>query len=866
MVLGRTGPAAILMMLTLVTSDGRSDDAQNRYFEQLRHRNLHSLATAEAISRLENPSIVLSEKSDLTIQLSKTMVEQARDLPDDQRDEMWGRARSVVERLLEADPSNPRALMLRAQLASAWISEASWLRAERENHPFDEQILKRSLAATDQGLEMLRTIERTLADPPVEPSVKKGEIAAPTSHELRLLLHQIRWEFAEAYRNLAEISPVETAERTNHAGNSEQYLKQLIDVADEPLQTRARILLATCSRLAGKPDRASEILSQIEKGNPLPTEELLAERARILLEQKRPTDAAQLLLKARGKRQRLTGELWYLQTKALIALRSVTLDKQQEALSEELAEQIATVVQRCEEQVGGYWSRRCRELWDDSQTALKFGPELDALMQQARNDFTSGRIEGALDKYGKAELSAKTSGNTDLAMELGFTRASILLDQKEFAAAGAEFLRLSADYSQSQRAANAHLLGAYSLGRDYDSNRTQARRIAYASALDRHLENYSNDASVNDARFMKAQLEEQRLQSSSALPLYLQVESTHSRATDAMAGAARCYETILRRLWEREIPASEIEHQAVKSLTEFLQSDQSSSGEWTINHADIALRLVSILLMDPIDAIEGRAASSKGAVLDAIADEPGTNRFQQARVWLDKVAEFTVRNASDTGLAEGIATLRTRGTVLEIVVHSFHEDFAEAAALLDSLPTSSGPLLSVVSHLSSLLRSSTADKRQPIANLQVRAAEKLAVFEDKLSVSEQELLQKSLVHSYLTTGQFDKAVGLATKLSEANSKNLEKQRELARVLGNASDSATQNLAQQCWRRVESLMKPGSPEWLLARYEVLMGYVRMKQNEEGRKLLHITRVLYPELGGPDLKPRFDALEKQLGSRN
>ena len=55
---------------------------------------------------------------------------------------------------------------------------------------------------------------------------------------------------------------------------------------------------------------------------------------------------------------------------------------------------------------------------------------------------------------------------------------------------------------------------------------------------------------------------------------------------------------------------------------------------------------------------------------------------------------------------------------------------------------------------------------------------------------------------------------------------------------------------------------GSRDWLIARYELAACAVAMGEFDEARKLIGLTRVVYPELGGPDLKARYDALEQSL----
>ncbi|WP_397571380.1 tol-pal system YbgF family protein [Schlesneria sp. T3-172] len=864
---GRLRLIALFFFLVLHTSLGQADENLVRYFEQLRQRSLHAIAIAEAMSRLSDPSILPTEQNELTIQLSRTLAEQAGNLPDDQRDASWIRARTLIEERLDQAPLNPRAmLLLRTQLASVWIAESTWMRAEREYHPYDEALLERAHSTAIAGIEILRPIEQMLVDPPVDMTGKKADTSGPTNHQMRLLLHQVRWELGVGYRNLAELASPDSADRAAHVASAEQYMKQLVGVADEPLQTRARILLATCARLAGRLDRATELIGLVigtaEKTEAGPSDEMLAEQTRILLDQQRPIDAADLLVKVRSKRRRLTGELWFLRTRSLIALRDVTIEKKQEALSDELAEQIAAAIERCEQQVGGYWARRCHVLWADSKSAHQYGPELDALMQQARTDFTSGRFEEAVSKYSAAEKVAQSHGQTDLAMELGSTGASILLNGKKFDAAATEYFRLVQDYPSSPRSANFHLLGTYSLGRAYDAHRTLARRGSYTEALDRHLTDYPLDETANEVRFLKGQLEEQRLQSTAALPLYLQVAADHPRALEAMAGAARSYEAILRRMRERQLPSTEITKAAIETLSKYLEAGAPPAEEWSTTHADIALRFVSILLMEADASRTENSTPGSSPSHDAAHTSAKARRYEQARAWLNRVEQFTARNASRTDGHEAIATLKSRSVPFEILLLARDGNFFEAGKTLESSSLSPAEQLEIVAQLSSVTVAAPVDERPPLARLVIRAGQKLLTQADKFSEAQKEQLQQNLVNAYLITGQVSEALELARSLSEATSRHPEKQRQLAALLSESPATDGQKLAQQLWRRVETLNKPGTTEWMTARYEVLQCYVRLNQLDEGRKLLEITKVLYPELGGKDLKPQFDALEKSL----
>lgn len=796
-------------------------------------------------------------------------MEHAAVVSDEQREELWQRARSVIQDLIDQNPSNPRSQQLEGQLASVAIAEATWMCGELLVRPYDESLGEQARLVLSSAIERLATIEKTLSEPPREAVSKRSQPGGPLAYEMRSLLHLVRWQIGLAYLHLAELASPDTDERTANIASSEQSLRRLKDVADEPLLSRSKVLLAACARLKGDFNRAAEMLTAIEKNDALPDpirNEVIIERTKLLLANSRPDDAVQLLVKVRGKRQRLTGEMWFLQTKALIGLTEIATTRKQQALASSLSDQIKTTIDRCQDQVGGFWARRCQQLWDNVQTAQKYGAQLDGLMQQARNDFTAGRIESSLQKYAAAEKQAVQSGQTELAMELGFTTASILLDQKRFEAAAEEFQRLVNEYPTERRAARAHLLRTYSLGRLYDEKKTQQRREAYTEALDRHLQDYAKDETVNDARFLKAQLEEQRLQATQALPLYLDIDSNHPRAPEAAAGAARCYETILKRMQEQGLPADELKQESIDRLTRYLSAKGSSVDHWTLTHAEIALRLVSILLSNS-KAKKGVTSTSNTdiAVSNQAIQESNKNDYALAERWLDQVAAYVRDHQDKVESADAIQSLRQRAEPLRTITLAARGKYADAERSINSFNSSDAVLFFVIDALAQLITAAPATERVSLARLQLKAASFLLNRKDALSASQRNHLDQVLMPAYLVTGESAKGLEILKRSAEASAKDPVRQREIAERLSAIPEPDAITLAKQCWRRVESLTKPGSSEWMSARLRMLRLTIQQQQFEEAKKLLQVTKVLYPDFGGDAFRKDFEAIEAELRNR-
>ena len=839
-------PVRLLIVFLMVTNIGGStavchadDDALAQYFEQLRQRGLFSIAESYAVSRL-TPDLRRSRRVEITIELSRTLAKHAEFASEQQQQDLWKRAQSIVVDERNREPLDPSAIVLSAQSAMVPAGEANWLRFECELRPFDEPLADRMRQRVTQAIQQLSQVEQSLLAPSKAPSSKKDP-NAPSSHALRVWLHRIRLALAQSLRNRAELSAADSRERTTDVIDAEITARKLIGTADEPIPFQAKLLLADCLRLKGELNRADEAVAALEKGLQADDdgmiEEVIAVKARVLLDRHRADKALETIVQVRSSRKRLTGELWFLQTRALLAMRNLAIGKKDQDLANKLREQAEVTLQRCDEQVGGFWARRCRQLWDATQTAEKYGPELDAQMQQARTDFLAGRLEPALKNYARAELTARGSGKTDLALELGYTRASILLQEKQYEASGKEFLRLAEEYPQTVRTAAAHLNGAYCLGRLYDEHKTQARREQYTATLDRHIDRFAMDPTSDEARYLKAQLEEQRLQSSAALPLYLEVATTHPRYPEALAGAARCYETIAIRMREKKLPSAEFEQTAIRALQKVLPTGDST---WSPALCEVALHLAAIqLLSSPPD-------------------------FRKAEPLLSRVVQTATQISKSDEQQDRWLRLKQRAESLQVVALAGSGKPAEAERLIDSLAAAAPrDLLVIVERLAPFVASEIGQMRVQYVALQLRAVEQLASHRSSLSREEQESLDQSLARVYLANGQITKALEIYERQANAAAKDVNRQREIAILLADLEPRECTVLARQCWRRVESLTRQGSPEWLTARLGVITAGIRLNELAEAKKLLALTRILYPELGDAELKARYQAAEQKLG---
>ena len=173
---GRLGCVVALVLCGFVvgTHATRADESQTRYFEQLRRRGLFSLAEGYALARLAESPTPLARRTELVIELSRTLAEHAEFASHDQQADLWKRAASVIHEERTREPSNPHDVMLAAQVAMAMAAEGAWLTVECELRPFDELLIARCRTACSTAITLLKEVEQQLAELGKDRTLAKG--------------------------------------------------------------------------------------------------------------------------------------------------------------------------------------------------------------------------------------------------------------------------------------------------------------------------------------------------------------------------------------------------------------------------------------------------------------------------------------------------------------------------------------------------------------------------------------------------------------------------------------------------------------------------------------------------------------------
>jgi tetratricopeptide (TPR) repeat protein len=171
--------------------------------------------------------------------------------------------------------------------------------------------------------------------------------------------------------------------------------------------------------------------------------------------------------------------------------------------------------------------------------------------------------------------------------------------------------------------------------------------------------------------------------------------------------------------------------------------------------------------------------------------------------------------------------------------------------------------LAVLDGLSEIAESAQSDRRKTLGKLQLAAAEEVQRRRSELTADGEQRLDACLAQAYAAVGRPNDAAQVYRRLLERAPKDRALLSRAATGIGGLGTVDAAREAKALWRRLENIENAGSAGWLSARLEVIRCCRQLKEIDECRKLLRVTRLLYPELGGAALKQQFDELEASLG---
>lgn len=852
----------LIVSLTLV----RADEATARFYEQLRQRQLFGLVESDCLRRLEATSLSERQRSELVLELSRTYAAHAWHTAGTERDDLWQRATRLIVEHLTRSTATPRRELFETQLALIELGRAEISLAQSELRPEDRELRQRGRKSAEVAIEQFGVLEKSLGQQVRQNSVVTV-VDKLSPFERRSLWQQIRFRLGIARLTQAKLALGADirADRSTALLAADEWLLPLAQGPDnERLTWESQLALAEVARLRGDRERADKLLAAFEKTVADDTpfdlrERFVIEHLRVMLARAAPTDAASWLIEQRRSGVLKLGdtksagvaspELAYWQIVVELAVWRVAADRGDAKLAKELWDRLASEVEQLQHEDGGYWAARAQLDWQRERDVRQFGHELAGLVREARSGFSTLPTDESLARFDLAIAMASKNpdqaATTELLLELRDSRATLLFQAKRFEAAAAAFREL-AEAPRHERSAATHLLWAFCLGKQFEHEPTDARRTEFVAALRSLRERYSDLPESAEAAWLLGQTLERQQQFLEAIVLFVTVPESHARHDEAWAGVARCHEQQVARLRREAKPTAEAEATAVRQLlpvaTKILQvsgrasaprpDDDDTNSRWvdapplalSQSQTELLVRFARLLL-------ERQPADDKTA---------------------DRLLEFVITHAQDREWLKLAKQLR-------VVSLAGQRRIDEAERLIGSLEAA-GPdeLLTLLDGLSAVAARSDLGTQRLVAELQLRASQSLADSTAKLTEPQRQRLMRARAEAFAATGQPTKAVAVYQQLVEKTPRDAKLLRTAAELCESLDSREATQQAKTYWRRLEGLLKAGSVEWLDARWHVIRCCQRLGEQAEADKLLKVTKLLYPDLGGEAMRAHFEEL--------
>ncbi len=845
------------MALTLfvVVAWSRADETTARFYDQLRQRQLFGLVESDCLRRLEAPSLGELQRSELVLELSRTYAAHAWHTAGTEQDDLWQRSSRLIVEYLTRATATPRRELFETQLALIELGRAEMSLAQSELRPEDRELRQRGSKAVEVAIEQFGVLEKSLGQQVRQNSV----VSVPdklSSFERRTLWQQIRFRLGVARLTQAKLGADIPADRATALLAADEWLLPLAQgPSNERLTWESQLALAEVARWRGDLDRAAKLLTAFEKtvadDTPLELRERsVIERLRGMLATRKPAEAASWLIEQRrngvfkldeGKSAAVASpELAYWQVVVELAVWQLAAERGDMELAGELWDRLTSEIAQLRRDESGYWHTRAQLDWQRERDVQQFGRELAGLVRKARSGFSSLTVDEAIVRFDAAIAVAlkrpPEGGTTNLLLELRDSRATLLFQAKRFEEAATAFREL-AEAPRHERSAATHLLWAFCLGKQFESEPTNERRTQFVAALRSLRERYPDLPEAAEAAWLLGQMLERQKQFLEAMDCFATVPESHTRFADSWAGVARCHEQQIARLRREGKPTSEAEAAGVRQLepvaTAILETfnpvqrrGQETRAERVLKEAqaELLVRLARLML-------EQHPADDKTA---------------------DRFLEFVIAHAHDREWLKLAKQLR-------VVSLAGQRRIDEAERLIESLEAA-GPeeLLTLLDGLSAVATRSDVGTQRLVADLQLRASQSLNDAAAKLTDSQRLRLLRARAEAFAATGQPTKAVAVFQQLVEKSPRDAKLLRTAAELSESLDSKEATQQAKSYWRRLEGLLKAGSLEWLDARWHVIRCSRRLGEQAEADKLLKVTKLLYPDLGGKAMRERFKDL--------
>lgn len=821
-----------LAVFLLTAAAARADNADQRFLDGLRQRRLFQLAKVYCRQQLQRSDIDDARRAGLTIELARALASQALEAPAGESQARWREAAAVCVDFAARHPDHPRTLLVELQGALVQLAHGELLREQaalgRAGADRFDAARGELRAAVDRLADLCRRADERLRAAPTAVAQGDPQLTAP---ELASTIDHLDRQLARAYRLQAACFESGSPDAVNSLGRAVERLNQLLarETSDE-LRWEALLELARSYRDLKDPALARQTLDDLDAAQPPARLRLLsrAERARLSLAAGDVDEALQALSAGRKIDGQISPELDTAFLEVYLAA-AADLQRQERAdEGEDFARRADAVLAEIERAHGPYWARRAELMASGPRAESGSTAGVELLLRAAERLHAAGQFDDALAAYDRAAAEAAAAGDAGRAFEQAFSAATIEHQRENYAAASSRYRAVARQQPERPRAPEAHLLAAHD-ALEAAKLREPMTTEPYRRLLEEHLQLWPTHASANEARWRLARLETFDRRWQAALAAYRGIASDDPRYVESVAGMADVY-----RRWFAE--------------------RRAAGDDPTPQTIEAARALESLAIPEPQRTNQPRSEAQREAALAA------------AGLWIDSgrenyaQAERLLTGAD--GDMQASPTWRERSLPLLIVALAGQRKTAAAELRLREM-TNAEPerLLAVLEPLASLA-GSQPEVAGDLAFLQLRAIEMLRPKLPELPRESAERLRRIEAQALAATGRRADARALYDALLQGSPRDGALREEYALFLAGGDDRSTLAEALSAWQDLERRSPPGSDRWFRGKYQIALLHHRLGDDERAAQIIAVTRLLRPEMGGPEMLARFHELEGRL----
>jgi hypothetical protein len=760
--------------------------AEQRFLTGLRERRLFELAESYCKRELAEAYASRRRRAELTIELSRTVLESALYAKPPQREELFAAAAKVLDEARFDGPDDPWRAPVAVQRGVIELVEGELLREEAQALSAPDAALAPARDRLREAVTRLRQAQAAVEEHlRAANRIAPGATARPdepTAVELAALKRHVDYQLARAYRNQGESYPPRSADRAAALDQATKALEQLArsETTDE-LTWQARLDEVVCRRLLGDLDGAERMLALIDKQSPPAdvAERARAQRIRVRLDaalldeaKKFITDADAVAATAASPEVRLAVLEWMLASSRVAAKENRTAD------ATDWQNRAAALAKLIAERHSAHWARRAETLLAATAATAPTG-DVALLVKAAESFYQQGNLDRALEIYDRAFAKAMESRDESAAITAGLTAAAIERSRKRHDAAAGRLLKLVATLPEHARAPEAHLAAIYETAeRLRDPTTVEKDLLAeYSQLLDEHVRRWPLDPTAAQAWYLVGLLRRQQGNKAEAAAAFEKV--VPQPLPEIMSPVVRDAAWAVVRLWA-ELP-DDRRHRLFDVVQHLRKSAKT----------------------------EAEKASAEAWLVLA---EVGLGRFADAE---SRAKQLSAPLADDDA--------------------------------------------SIVARLGELAAKRPAEVRPQIAAVTLRMIElrRLATAGAAPTRAEAQALT--------IAGRTAEARKVWEAVAAAHLRDGALQEEFAEFLLTQSDRDSASAAAVKWRAIERASPESSDRWYRARLGLARAYLQSGDKARAAQLIELTAALHPDLGGAEMKAKFEEVSRDIETR-